>query len=83
VRDAENRYFFIDRIKTKTGIELSIIEELEELYVKYVAIKHDIKNFDKIEKNGVFLMNFPVEMWVLISLKMASRSFIGAALWES
>lgn len=58
VRDAENRYFFIDRIKTKTGIELSIIEELEEVYVKYVAIKHDIKNFDKMEKNGVFLMNF-------------------------
>ncbi|MCX8084036.1 MAG: HD domain-containing protein [Calditerrivibrio sp.] len=58
VRDAENRYFFIDRIKTKTGIELSIIDELEELYVKYLAIKHDIKDFKKYEEHGVLLINF-------------------------
>ncbi|MCA1927592.1 MAG: HD domain-containing protein [Calditerrivibrio sp.] len=58
VRDAENRYFFIDRIKTKTGIELAIIDELEEVYVKYLAIKNDIHDFEKYEKSGVFLLNF-------------------------
>ncbi|MGB9730742.1 MULTISPECIES: HD domain-containing protein [Calditerrivibrio] len=58
VRDADNKYFFIDRIKTKTGIELNIIDGLEELYVKYLAIKNDIKDFKKFEEEGVLLLNF-------------------------
>lgn len=58
VRDADNKYFFVDRIKTKTGIDLHIIDELEELYVKYLSIKHDIHDFKKLEQQGVLLLNF-------------------------
>lgn len=58
VRDADNKFFFVDRIKTKTGIDLHIIDELEELYVKYLAIKNDIREFKKYEDEGVLLLNF-------------------------
>ncbi len=37
VRDAENKHFFINHIRVKTGIELEIIDAEEELYIKYLG----------------------------------------------
>jgi len=57
VRDAENRYFFIDHVRIKTGINLEIIDETDELFIKSVGVKSDIKDFHKMEGEGLLFLN--------------------------
>ncbi|MGC8791154.1 MAG: HD domain-containing protein [Desulfurella sp.] len=55
VRDAQNKYFFINYINAKTQLDIEIIEETHEMYIKYLGIMHDIKNFDKLSQEGLLL----------------------------
>ncbi|MCL4533275.1 MAG: HD domain-containing protein [Deltaproteobacteria bacterium] len=57
VRDAENKHFFINHIRVKTGIELEIIDAEEELYIKYLGVSETLKGFKKLESKGVVLVN--------------------------
>ena len=57
VRDAENKHFFINHIRVKTGIELEIIDAEEELYIKYLGVSESLKGFKKLESKGSVLVN--------------------------
>ncbi len=57
VREAGNKDFFIDYIRIHAGIELEVLEPAEEVYIKYVAAKSAVKNFDLMEKKGVVFAN--------------------------
>ncbi|MDY6820241.1 MAG: hypothetical protein SVN78_01290 [Deferribacterota bacterium] len=57
VREARNRYFFIDHIKVNTGIELNVLEPSDEIYIKYVGVKGKLKAFKEMEKKGLLFAN--------------------------
>ncbi len=57
VRDAENKQFFINHIRVRTGIELEIIDVNDELYIKYLGISETLKGFKKMESRGAVLVN--------------------------
>ncbi|MHB8231432.1 MAG: Ppx/GppA phosphatase family protein [bacterium] len=57
VRESANRNFFIDHIKINTGIELEILEPSNELYLKYLGVKHAMPKFDNYEKDGLLFAN--------------------------
>jgi exopolyphosphatase/guanosine-5'-triphosphate,3'-diphosphate pyrophosphatase len=57
VRDADNKHFFINHIRVKTGIELQIIDTEEELYIKYLGVSETLKGFKKLESKGAVLIN--------------------------
>ncbi len=55
IRDAQNKYFFLNYITTKTHLDIEIIDETHEMYVKYLGLKNSIKNFDKFSKEGLLI----------------------------
>ncbi len=57
VREAKNREFFVDYIYKKTNIKIIILKPHEELYIRYIAIKNEFANFNKMEKKGIALVN--------------------------
>jgi len=57
VREARNRYFLIDHVMNKTGLKLEIIDPSDEIYIKYIGVKNDIKGFESYEKKGVLFAN--------------------------
>lgn len=57
VREASNKDFFIDYIRINAGIDLEVLEPSEEVYIKYLAAKSAVKNFDAMEKKGVVFAN--------------------------
>jgi exopolyphosphatase/guanosine-5'-triphosphate,3'-diphosphate pyrophosphatase len=57
VREARNRSFLIDHIASKTGLKLEVIEPSDEIYIKYIGVKNDIKGFATYEKKGVLFAN--------------------------
>lgn len=57
VREALNKDFFIDYVKIHAGIDIIILEPSEEVYIKYLAAKLSVANFDKMEKQGVVFAN--------------------------
>lgn len=57
VREAQNRYFFIDYIRINAGIDLIILEPSDEIYIKYVGIRENLKKFAFFEKEGLLFAN--------------------------
>lgn len=57
VREAGNKDFFIDYIKIHAGIDITILEPSEEVYIKYLAAKLSVAGFDNMEKAGVVFAN--------------------------
>lgn len=57
IREAGNKDFFIDYIKIHSGITLEILEPSEEVYIKYLAAKYSVPDFQKMEKYGVVFAN--------------------------
>lgn len=57
VREAGNKDFFIDYIKIHAGIDITILEPSEEVYIKYLAAKLSVSGFDNMEKDGVVFAN--------------------------
>ncbi len=57
VREAGNKDFFIDYIRIHAGIEITILEPSEEVYIKYLAAKLSVDGFDNMEKEGVIFAN--------------------------
>ncbi len=43
LREARNRDIFIDRVWTKTGLKINLIEGVEENYLTYIAVNHAIR----------------------------------------
>ncbi len=57
VREASNKDFFIDYAKIHSGIELEILDPSDEVYIKYLATKHFVDDFNEMEKSGVVFAN--------------------------
>jgi exopolyphosphatase/guanosine-5'-triphosphate,3'-diphosphate pyrophosphatase len=57
VREAQNRYFFIDYVRINAGIDLIVLEPSDEIYIKYVGIRNDLKEFANYEKKGLIFAN--------------------------
>jgi len=83
VREAVNRAFFIDHIRQETGIELEIIEPADEIYIKYVGVKNDIKDFSEYEKEGVLIANISSGNVALAVLKDEQNIYSGALPYGS
>jgi len=54
--------FFIDYVKINAGIDLIILEPSDEIYIKYVGIRNDLKEFAYYEKRVLFLQMFQAGM---------------------
>ncbi|MHB1664719.1 MAG: Ppx/GppA phosphatase family protein [bacterium] len=57
VREALNKYFFIDYIKNNTGIVLEILEPSDEIYIKYLGVKYAIPKIKSYEEKGILFTN--------------------------
>lgn len=55
IRDAQNKYFVLNYITVKTQLQVEIINEFDEMYVKYLGVRRYIKGFEKFENNGVLI----------------------------
>lgn len=58
IREAENKNYIIDQIKIKTGFKVDIINNYQEKYYSYKAIKHLIKkNSNNINSNRSLILD--------------------------
>ncbi len=57
VREAKNREFFIDYMLKKASVDVEVLTPHEELYIRYIGIKNEFKNFSRFEKKGIALVN--------------------------
>lgn len=83
VREAVNRAFFVDHVRQVTGIEVEIIEPSNEIYIKYVGVKNDIKDFEQYEKEGVLIANISSGNVALAILKDEQNIYSGALPYGS
>ncbi len=44
IREAWNRDIFVDRVRTKTGFKVQIIDGVEENHLTYIAVLHAVEN---------------------------------------
>lgn len=57
LREAENRDYILDQIRSQTGLEIEIINNAEERYLAYKAIKKYIPFFSKIKEQGLLIVD--------------------------
>lgn len=55
LREAENQHYVVDQIRTRTGLDLEVVDMLQEIYFKYVALYHTIRKH-QIERLGEALL---------------------------
>lgn len=58
VREATNQIFLLDQIRSKTGLEVEVVDMPQEIYTKYVAIRNNLRS-EKIsnEREGMLMMD--------------------------
>lgn len=83
VREAVNRAFFVDHVRQETGIDVEIIEPADEIYIKYVGVKNDIRDFESYEKEGVLIANISSGNVALAILKDEQNIYSGALPYGS
>ena len=64
VREALNKYFFIDYIKNNTGIELEILEPSDEIYLKYLGLNRQYLKYPLMKKTAFYLRIFQAEIYL-------------------
>ncbi len=58
VREAKNQVFLLDQIKIKTDLDVEIVDMPQEIYTKYVSIKHTLEENKAINNNkGTLFMD--------------------------
>lgn len=57
IREAENRDYILDQIKLKTGIDVEIINNAEERFLIYKALRDNLQDIDKIREEGTLIVN--------------------------
>ncbi len=78
VREALNKYFFIDYIKNNTGIVLEILEPSDEIYIKYLGVKYAIPKIKNYEEEGILFTNISSGNIFINILKKEKLMFSGA-----
>ncbi len=53
VRESNNRSFFIDFLKKRTGIDIILLDAYQEMFISYLVVKNEIANFEDFERDGV------------------------------
>ena len=56
IREAENREYLIDQIKLKTGLQVEVINNAQERYLTYKAIRENLGNHEQIRKEGALVV---------------------------
>lgn len=57
IREAENRDYILDQIKSKSGINVEIINNAEERFLIYKALRDNLQDIDKIREEGTIIVN--------------------------
>jgi exopolyphosphatase/guanosine-5'-triphosphate,3'-diphosphate pyrophosphatase len=57
VREAENNEYVLDQIKTKTGIAVEIINNAQERFFTYKAIRDRIEDYQGLRKEGALMVD--------------------------
>ncbi len=55
LREAENQHYIVDQLRIRTGFDLEIVDMLQEIFFKYVALYHTIQKYE-IEKKDEALL---------------------------
>jgi exopolyphosphatase/guanosine-5'-triphosphate,3'-diphosphate pyrophosphatase len=57
IREAENRDTFVDRVALQTGFRVSVIEDIEENHLMYLAVQHALQDEKRLlsRSNAVIL----------------------------
>lgn len=57
IREAENRDYILDQIKIKTGLEIEVINNSQERYLTYKAIRDRMDNYAELRKQGLLILD--------------------------
>lgn len=58
VREASNQVFLLDQIYNKTGLIVDVLDMPQEIYTKFVAIRHTLKSAKiSSERSGMLMMD--------------------------
>ncbi len=61
-REARNREFVLEQIKVQAHINVEILGGSEERYYTQLSVRHSIRAFDKLRKEGLLVMNIGAGM---------------------
>jgi hypothetical protein len=60
IREADNQQYIIDQVRLKTGLTLEVVDMLQEMYQKYIALFRDIEAVGlSAEPEGILFVEFP------------------------
>ena len=58
IREARNQTFLLDQIKTKTGLDVEVVDMPWEIYTKYVAIRQTMREQQiNVDRDGVLMVD--------------------------
>jgi exopolyphosphatase/guanosine-5'-triphosphate,3'-diphosphate pyrophosphatase len=57
VREAKNRIMLLDQIKLRTGLEVEVLSNSEQRFLRYKSIAYKVNNFDKIIQHGTAILD--------------------------
>lgn len=57
IREADNRSYIIEQIRMRTGLKIEIINNSEERFLTFKAIRDTLKDAKKIREEGVLIVN--------------------------
>ncbi|WP_432665814.1 HD domain-containing protein [Wukongibacter baidiensis] len=57
IREADNRSYVIEQIRMRTGLEVEIINNSEERFLTFKAIRSKLKDSRKMREEGVLVVN--------------------------
>ncbi|RQD68891.1 MAG: HD domain-containing protein [Tindallia sp. MSAO_Bac2] len=56
IREAENQEYLIDQIKLKTGLKVEVINNAQERYLTYKAIRENLPDHQRVQEEGVMVV---------------------------
>lgn len=57
VREAKNTIMLLDQIKLRTGLDVEVLSNSEQRFLRYKSIAYKVNNFDKIIQNGTAILD--------------------------
>ena len=56
VREAQNQGYLVDQIKLKTGLKVEVLNNAQERYLTYKAIRENLPDHESVRGNGVMVV---------------------------
>ncbi len=57
VRESKNTIMLLDQIKLRTGLEIEVLSNSEQRFLRYKSIAYKVNNFDKIIQNSTAILD--------------------------